>query len=338
MASTSRRSTRHLEQELLANPSEYRFFQAVRILGLSAKKRGEHRHALPQNLRFRTLANLSFPASEITRFSPSKQDAEQLEMEVAFMGLTGPSGVLPTSYTELLIERRQQFRDPTLHSFFDIFSHRSISLFYSAWKKYRFWLQVENGEQDSFTRNLLDLSGMGLGALRAQMGQNNLQSENLFIYYAGLLSQKPMSSQALTTLIEGFFGFRAQLEQFAGQWMNLPQSEQTQLGGQHCELGVSTFAGDRVWDRQTKLNLQLGPLRLAQYQALLPHGDGAKSLKELLKFSLGHGLACDVTLILDQRDIPSAQLNPQNQLTLGGSCWLGPQASHRADLSYRLLE
>lgn len=338
MASPSRRSPRHLEQELLANPSEFRFFQAVRILGLSAKKRGERRGVLPEKLRFRTLANLSFPASEITRFAPSKHDDAQHEMEVAFMGLTGPSGVLPTSYTELLIERRQQFRDPTLHAFFDIFSHRSIALFYSAWKKYRFWLQVENGEQDGFTRNLLDLGGMGLGALRAQMGQNDLQSENLFVYYAGLLSQKPMSSQALTTLIEGFFGFRAELVQFAGQWMNLPQSEQTQLGGQYCELGVSAFAGDRVWDRQTKVNLRLGPLRLAQYQALLPQGDGAKSLKELLKFSLGHGLACDVTLILDQRDVPTAQLNPQQQLSLGGSCWLGAQTSNPADLSYRLLE
>ncbi|WP_297575292.1 type VI secretion system baseplate subunit TssG [uncultured Deefgea sp.] len=338
MASSSRRSPRHLDNEIHADPSQYRFFQAVRILNLSAKKRKEKRNPLPEKLRFRTLANLAFPASEMTRYRALEtQDGVLNELEVAFMGLTGPSGVLPTSYTELLIERRQQFRDPTLHAFLDIFSHRSIALFYGAWKKYRFWLQVENGEQDGFSRNLLDLGGMGLGALRAQMGQDFLQNESLFIYFAGLLSQKPMSSQAITTLIEGFFGFRAELVQFAGQWMNLPESEQTQLGGAFCELGVSAFAGDRVWDRQTKVNLRLGPLRLAQFNALQPDNAGAQALRALLKFCLGHGLACDVTLILDRRDVPSLKLVSDQQIRLGGSCWMGELAQDPSDMAYCLL-
>ncbi|WP_027469746.1 type VI secretion system baseplate subunit TssG [Deefgea rivuli] len=338
MASPSRRSPRHLEEELLANPTSYRFFQAVRILGLTAKKRGERRGPLPERLRFRTIANLAFPASEMTRYSNvATTDGALNELEIAFMGLTGPSGVLPTSYTELLIERRQQFRDPTLHAFLDIFSHRAVALFYAAWKKYRFWLHVESGEPDGFSRNLLDLGGMGLAALRSQMGQGAQQDESLFIYYAGLLSQKPISAQALTTLIEGFFGFRAELAQFAGQWMKLPSAEQSQLGGQFCELGISAFAGDRVWDRQTKLNLKLGPLRWAQFDALQAGGDGAKALQAFLKFTLGHGLACDVTLILDQRDVPTAQLKPEQGLRLGGSCWLGKIDHHPNDMQYCLL-
>ncbi|MDW5418808.1 MULTISPECIES: type VI secretion system baseplate subunit TssG [unclassified Iodobacter] len=337
MASTRRGSPRHLDQELLANPTGYGFFQTVRLLSLAARKRGDRRGPLPAGLRFRTLANLAFPASELTRYSAVQtEDGEINELEVAFMGLTGPSGVLPNSYTELLIERRQQFRDPTLHAFLDIFSHRAISLFYGAWKKYRFWLQAESGEQDGFSRNLLDLGGMGLSALRAQMGKGALQNENLFVYYAGLLSQKPMSGQALTTLIEGFFGFRAELVQFAGQWMNLPESEQSQLGGSSCELGLSAFAGDRIWDRQTKLNLRLGPLRLPQFSALQPDGEAANSLRELLKFALGHGLACDVTLILDKQDVPEASL--AGSLRLGGSCWLGSPEHHPEDMAYCLVK
>ncbi|MCB5197547.1 type VI secretion system baseplate subunit TssG [Deefgea salmonis] len=338
MASSSRRSPRHLENEIHADPSPYRFFQAVRILSLSAKQRREKRSLLPEKLRFRTLANLAFPASEITRYrSVETQEGALNELEVAFMGLTGPSGVLPTSYTELLIERQQQFRDPTLHAFLDIFSHRSIALFYGAWKKYRFWLQVENGEQDGFSRNLLDLSGMGLGALRAQMGQGSLQNESLFIYFAGLLSQKPISSQALTTLIEGFFGFRAELVQFAGQWMNLPLHEQTQLGGAFCQLGISAFAGDRVWDRQTKVNLRLGPLSMAQFNALQPDGDGAQALRALLQFCLGQALACDVTLILDQRDVPAMTLSAVQPIRLGASCWMGDVKQNPSDRYYCLL-
>ncbi|QLG87622.1 type VI secretion system baseplate subunit TssG [Chitinibacter bivalviorum] len=338
MASSRRGSPRHLEQELLENPTSFGFFQAVRILGLSAGKRGERRSPLPAKLRFRTRVDLSFPASELTSYRPVKTQTDALdELEVSFMGLTGPSGVLPTSYTEQLIERRQQYRDPTLHSFLDIFSHRSIALFYAAWHKYRFWLQAEQGEQDGFARNLLDLGGMGLGALKSQMGSDFLQSENLFIYYAGLLSQKPMSAQALITLIEGFFGFPAKLVQFAGQWMQLPQDEQTALGVNACELGASAFVGDRAWDRQTKVQLQLGPLSWQQFDNLQPDSSGAKALQALLKFSLGHSLACDVTLILKRDDVPKAKLSNDNVLRLGGSCWLGWPSDNPSDLKYCLL-
>ena len=46
-------------------------------------------------------------------------------------------GVLPYSYTELILERKRA-KDHTLESFLDIFNHRAISLFYRGWEKYRF--------------------------------------------------------------------------------------------------------------------------------------------------------------------------------------------------------
>ncbi|WP_047394076.1 type VI secretion system baseplate subunit TssG [Chitinibacter sp. ZOR0017] len=336
MASPRRRSPRHLTEELSQDPTRYSFFQAVRILGLSQRHRTDKRGALPPKLRFRTVGSLSFPPSELTRYTPSA-DENTTELQVAFMGLTGPSGALPTSYTELLIERKQQYRDTSLHAFFDLFSHRAIALFFGAWRKYRFWLHAEAGERDGFTRNLLDLAGLGLDGLRSQLGKTTPHQEQLFIYYAGLLSQKPMSSQALVTLIEGFFGVRAELTQFAGQWMQLPVHEQSQLG-LHCnQLGIDTFAGDRIWDRQTKIELKLGPLQWSQYQAMQPNGAGAAALQALLKFALGHGLACDVTLELEQAAIPAPQLDAQQPQALGLGFWLGPRSENAKDVKYQLL-
>ncbi|XZG71799.1 type VI secretion system baseplate subunit TssG [Chitinibacteraceae bacterium HSL-7] len=338
MAGTGGRSTRDLSAEFWQDPTQFGFFQAVRMLALTspAKKRGR----LPDKLRFRSVASLSFPPSELALPKKSAADDESRELAVAFMGLIGPTGALPTSYTELVIERQQRHRDHTLHAFVDLFGHRSVSLFYEAWRKYRYWLHVEAGEADGFTRNVLDLSGLGGSSLRDKLAQGLPgMDESLFLYFAGLLSQKPLSSSALTTLIEGFFEVRAQLDQFAGQWLSLPESEQTQLGMLGSELGVSTFAGDRVWDRQTKLALTIGPLRRAQFEKLLPHTDGAAALKGLMQFALGHGLAADVTLELDPRDIPAPVLSSDTPPMLGGTLWLTSQrpTEPAREMRYTLL-
>lgn len=333
----SRRQPRDLRQALAQDASQFSFFQAVRILGLCAGTR-RTRRSLPPQLRFRTLASLSFPASELVQYRPQAEEGDApAEMTVSFMGLTGPSGALPTAYTELLLERRQQFRDDTLHAFLDLFSHRAVALFYQAWRKYRFWLAEEAGEQDGFGRNLLDLAGVGLSRLRGQAAQDGLLDERLFIYFAGLLSQKPLSALTLQTLVSGLFGVRAQLQQFAGQWLAVPLEEQSQLGGNSCELGLSLFAGERQWDRQTRLQLKLCGLRRAQFDALLPGGSGAQALKALLQYAVGHQLAVDVCLELDRRDVPPARLEATQPLRLGASSWLGPQTQDPDDVRYALL-
>ena len=67
------------------------------------------------------------------------------------MGLTGPSGVLPRHYTELLYKIERDVRTPEKHAlrdWFDLFNHRFVSLFYRAWEKYRFYIPFERGDYD----------------------------------------------------------------------------------------------------------------------------------------------------------------------------------------------
>ena len=91
-------------------------------------------------------------------------------MTVAFMGLTGPLGVLPRHYTDLLLERGRR-KDWTLRDFLDIFNHRLISLFYRAWEKYRLPIVYEaaawrHQENDCGSQYLFDLMGLGTSGLR----------------------------------------------------------------------------------------------------------------------------------------------------------------------------
>lgn len=346
MDSPSRRSNRDLNDALKAQTPRYRFFQAVRLLALNQSTQDKkHGHGgLPPNLRFRTPATLSFPASEIDQLQAreaTSEDQAALEMRVNFMGLTGPSGALPTHYTELLIERRQFYRDGTAHAFFDLFSHRAISLFYSAWRKYQFYVPFEQGERGGFTRNLLDLAGFGLERM-----QERLQTEApgiqplFFAFFSGLMAQKPLSAAAISAFVSGYFGVPVKLEQFVGQWIAVPEKEQTRLSKQANQLGLSAFAGERSWDQQTKIRLRIGPLDHARFSELLPGESAADALEQMVKLCVGNDLACETQLVLRKEEIPPPIVKQDKTgLRLGHNIWLAthPVQQDADQMAYMLL-
>ena len=337
-----------ITRRLRAEPYRYRFTQAVRLLALAAREAGvDLRDDLPPGLRFTTPASLSFPPSEVMELLPRKgEDTEAellpddaLAMRVAFMGLTGPSAVLPVPYTELLIERRNHYRDDSAHAFFDIFSHRAIALFYAASQKYHFHTPIELGREDGFSRNLLDLAGVGLQSLRNRMVTHGYGIPDRFImYYAGLLAQKPISANALVNLVRGFFKVPVMLEQFVGTWIELSEADVSRFGNAAMTLGQTTVSGARQFDRQTKLAVHIGPLTSEQFAEFLPGQPGALALSELVKFCLGHALAVEVALILKREDIPVPRLGPDAGLRLGYNAWLQTQAmpSDRSDTRFTL--
>src|SRR5262245_38704311 len=97
-----------LERTLFEEPYRFDFFQAVRLLGWLQPDRapvGRRGPAAREVARFVTRPSLSFPASAIHQLRRPSEGHEPPAMMVTFLGLCGPSGVLPRNYTELLLER-----------------------------------------------------------------------------------------------------------------------------------------------------------------------------------------------------------------------------------------
>ena len=140
-------------------------------------------------------------------------------MVINFMGLAGPSGVLPLYYTELIVERLRQ-KDRALLSFFDIFNHRMISLFYQAWEKYRFAIAYERGERDRFSHHLMDLIGIGTKRLDNRLAVR----DDSLLFYSGLLSMHTAVRGGARTDPRGLFrgsgGGRAVCGSLAGACLN----------------------------------------------------------------------------------------------------------------------
>ncbi|MGI9055804.1 MAG: type VI secretion system baseplate subunit TssG [Pyrinomonadaceae bacterium] len=313
-----------LNQELFDEPYRFDFFQAVRLLErIFPNRQPLGGKALPNQeiIRIRSRMSLDFPASqiyEITETTDEFTEETKQEIFVNFMGMTGPSGVLPVRYTELLIDRIR-YKDTAMWSFLDIYTHRAVSLFYRAWEKYRFPVQYERGN-DSFTEYLFDFAGLGTNGLRNRQA---VEDETL-LPYAGLLAQKPHSSLALEQMIADYFEIDVKVEQFSGQWLDLDDESITRIGTANRKLGYTTIVGTKVWDQQSKFSLRLGTLPFRKFQAFLPTGTANEPLKSIVKLMTGQELDFDVRLVLDAKQVPGCILTTRamRRPMLGWSSWL----------------
>jgi type VI secretion system protein ImpH len=163
--------------QLFSHAYSFDFFQSVRLLERlfpDSVPVGFDGPASRETVQFRSHVSLIFPPSQIWELRPSDAVRQVPEMTVAFFGLVGPSGVMPRHYTEMLLRIQRDAKHEekfALRDWFDLFTHRMLSLFYRAWEKYRFYISYERGEYlqhppDPFTHSLLSLSGLGLATLR----------------------------------------------------------------------------------------------------------------------------------------------------------------------------
>ncbi|MCI0365255.1 MAG: type VI secretion system baseplate subunit TssG [Phycisphaerales bacterium] len=364
-------------QQLFSKPYQFDFFQAVRLLeraagavdgaGTSAPV-GHDSAPAREVARFRAAPALSFPAGSIVELRASNSNgaapppaasaephsaasASPAHMTVAFMGLTGPSGVLPVHYTRMLIERSRE-KDYSIRDFFDLFNHRLISLFYRSWEKYRFLRgyersrlsdqsSVANGAKaDLFTSCLHCLTGMGTDGLRDRMTVD----DESFLLYGGFFADSHRSAVALERTLADYFELPAFIDQFQGQWLNLGPDDLSRLpGGEHPkglnhQLGVTTVLGDRVWDVQSRFRVRLGPLSYEQYCRFTPAGDGLEPICQLARTYVGPQFDFDVQPILKAEAVPATQLGSVLEVKpmLGWNVWLKSQAFDRdfADASF----
>lgn len=308
---------------LFAEPCSFDFFQAVRVLGwLRPDRSPVGRYSHPQNevVRFGANPILYFPASAIHRLETGPD--ETLAMDVNFMGLIGPLGVLPNYITELISHRVRE-RDRTLLEFLNIFNHRLISFFYQAWEKSHFTVAWERDRTDPVTAAMFALTGFGTPGLRGRQAA----PDETFLYYSGLFTLMPKSALAMEAVLGDYFDIPVEVEPFIGAWRGLAETDLCDFGAPASEsvmLGLGAVVGDEIWDQQSRVRLKLGPLTRRQYSSFLPGGSAWMELKALVRSFCGNDLEFEVQLILRREDVPALELRDPSDgaLCLGWHTWL----------------
>lgn len=317
-----------MTSDLYEHPERYEFFQLVRLLERTAA--ADQRTAVGSDTapehefaRFSVHPGLSHPAGEVTRVTSHKDGPPGIE--VSFMGLTGPNGVLPDHYTSLILNRIRA-NDSTLREFLDLFHHRVLSMFYRASGKYRFAFGYrtsrEDGHTDDFTFALRSLTGQGTDGL-----SNRSAADPAVLQFAGLFSRSVRSAESLRAVLATYFELPIRILQFTGQWLRLSADQQTQLRiepGQFNRLGQDTVIGERVFDVQSRFSVLVGPVDQNTFRRFLPDRSDLKDLCQLVRRFVGTEFDFDVRFVLPPDQVPGTTLGGHSDhgSRLGWNTWL----------------
>ncbi|HWV16202.1 MAG TPA: type VI secretion system baseplate subunit TssG [Cellvibrio sp.] len=355
MSSPSWRKNSSVVEQLLDKPHAYSFFQAVRILeratlfkpnNLTLGERSlRAKNAIAgfappgsETIRITTSQSFSFPNAEIYSVASSNSSgtpvgqAPTWTMRVNFMGLTGCMGVMPYHYTELILQRLK-LKDESLTHFFDLFNHRSISLFYQASTKYHLPLEYERKKlvthvkkyQDRQTQVLLSLLGLGTRGLE---NRQQIKDESL-IFYSGLLTQQVRTTIGLKQMLQDYFAIPVAIQEFVGQWQELIPDVRTRIAsrslpkGQNAQLGNSAMLGYKGWFAQSKVRIELGPLNREQFYKFAPGTAALRALSDMVRTYVGVEHDYDFIISVKRRDLPRRiALNSKASPIIGWNTWL----------------
>ncbi|MEL6107648.1 MAG: type VI secretion system baseplate subunit TssG [Planctomycetota bacterium] len=301
------------------SPHRFNFYHAMRLIECVFSDAPRYGHAVrlsDDHVRLTQEPSLSFAPASLTTFQ--KDDtSEAHRLAVRFFGLCGPNGALPLHLTEYVRDRMRHHDDNTFAAFLDVFHHRMLSLFYRAHADAQPTSHFDRPETDRFSVFVGSLMGLGSPSLLDGDAMPDLAK----LYYAGRLGCQAKNPEGLREMLAEFFGLPCEIEEFVGQWTEIPDSYSFQLGANESTstIGVACTVGSHVWDCGQKFRVKIGPVGWKDFVRMLPGGSSLDRLTALVENYIGHELAWDLNLILRQEETPSWRLG---EARLGQTVWL----------------
>jgi type VI secretion system protein ImpH len=314
-----------LLQALQAEPHAFDLYQALRRLECAYRnwpRWGTAARPSEEPVRLGQAVSLTAAPSTLSHFEPAR-GSRPAHLYNYFFGVLGPNGALPLHISEYAKQRAHLGNDRSLVAFLDMFHHRLLSLFYRAHSSADPATQHDRPESDRFAAYVGAMIGLGLPSLR----ERDTISDDAKLYYAGLFAPHTRNAEGLCALLEDYFEVKVRLEEFVGEWVTLPAAQSWRLGQgpkraspMMGRLASSALVGTRVWLRQHRFRIVLGPLRHDQFQSLLPGTPGFMRVIALVRNYIGDELKWDMRLTVSDEAVRPAQLGAGAQL--GRTSWL----------------
>jgi type VI secretion system protein ImpH len=330
MADDARQSLPDLDKFDLDRAEElddtFDFFELLRRLEQRGGQFGYSGQADREPARLGQHVRLSFSAKDVVEFRGSK-DKTPARVTVANLGLMGPEGPMPLHLTRWVLDRlsqrwftgadAQQTSDTTFVDFVNILQHRMIALYYRAWADAHPAVQVERAVGGRVRAMLEAMAGIGLP------GTQNADLDAVKLRQAASLASQVDGPERLTLFLAEAFKVPVQIKEFVATWMSIPATLQTRLAQAYAVLGRGATIGPRVFSRQSRIELRVGPLGYEEFKTFLPGGQRLNMFKQAVRDMVGESLDVDLRIVLAREAVPSPRIGA---VQLGRTTWLARPA------------
>ncbi|GGY48379.1 type VI secretion system baseplate subunit TssG [Pseudoduganella albidiflava] len=294
MPTTQRNTDPGLIAALCHEPGRYSVFQAVELLldWLTKCHHVPRRHALDRLVRFESSLDLAFPTGDLeaAMVSPEADETPHAVLTTLFMGFTGIHGALPFHHTARLADDREG----GVQALLDIFSNRFVRHFHAAWRKNRPELPSLDTESDDLLPLLMALSGTTA---------KTPVDDAVAGYYTGAVQQRPASAAMLESVLRDYLRLPIEVTPNIGYWYTLGDHQLNRLGSKTAALDGRMVLGKRIWRRDGRVELKIGPLDKATYDSFLPDGKNVPRLRGLLSLFHMPGIDFEIVLVLKAADV-----------------------------------
>jgi type VI secretion system protein ImpH len=323
MAGTDGQAPNHLIEELARNAFGFDFFRAVRLLENSRPdlpRMGCSLSPTQDPVRFCQNPSLAFSPSTLESLQQRAEDPCP-KLYVRFFGLLGPNAPLPPHLTEYAHERILHHGDRTFAAFLNIFNHRLVSFFYRAWAANQKAVDLDRSESQRFAFFLGSFLGIGTEALQNRDAVQDWAK----LYFAGRLSCQTRNAEGLEAILKEYFEIPTQIHTFVGRWMSLPADSVCKLGDSPTtgSLGTTAIMGSRFLECHLNFRIRLGPMKLCDYERLLPNGVAFQRLKYWVLNYCGEHFFWDAQFVLEAAEVPETRLGMAGRI--GWTTWLKSQ-------------
>jgi type VI secretion system protein ImpH len=308
-----------LDMRLRAVATQFEAFQLLRLIECAHPHRARLGTAMrpsQEAVRIGQDPELRFSAAQINSYEPG--DAARAPRLALDFGLLGSDGPMPLHLTEFVRARSRHRGDRALERFLDLFHHRMSSLRYRAWAAGQPVIGADRRGEDRFAVYLGSVCGVAGGATREEGAPSTYEK----LGAAALIGDRRRCAAGLAALLAQAFGVAVAVESFVGQWLIAPDDARLRLGARNrSALGGGYLLGSRVWDRQSKFAVVLGPLDRSQCERLQPGAPESVRLSAWVRWYVGAMLEFDVELRLTHDAAPAMRL--ARGARLARSTWLG---------------
>lgn len=319
MADPTGPTSNPLIEKLAEQPFAFDFFAAGRLLQAffsSSPRLGYSWSPAQDPIRFAQSPALDFASATLEALK--QKDGSPPVLYSRHFGLFGPNGPMPLCFTEFARERILHHHDPTLAAFCNIFHHRLLSFLFRAWADAQKTVDFDRPTEQLWPQFAGSVVGLGMASL---LHRDSVPDRAKF-FFAGRLVQQSRNAEGLEAIIQDFFALPTQLHTFVGRWLDVPANSICKLGAspETGALGLTTIVGSRFWTCQLHFRIRLGPMRLVEYERMLPTGSSFRRLCDWVREYSGDHFSWDAQLVLAKEEVPLVQLGVFGRL--GWTTWL----------------